>query len=106
MCDSRDVDTLAAHMKALQDAELRARLGANARNAVLPLSPAAMTLKLVLIYKELLEASVAHKLAARAAARSVPTAEAPPLHGEDGLDSETLPQPPDVDPSVPGFPKR
>ena len=106
VCDSRDVAALAAHMKALQDGGLRARLGANARNAVLPLSPAAMTLKLVLIYKELLEASVAHKLAARAAARSVPTAEAPPLHGEDGLDSETLPQPPDVDPSVPGFPKR
>ena len=46
---------------------MRARLGANARSAVLPLTPAAMTLKLVLIYKELLEASIAHKLAARAA---------------------------------------
>ncbi len=52
---------------------VRERLGANARNAVLPLSPAAMTLKLVLLYKELLEASVAHK-AARAA---LPRARAP-----------------------------
>jgi len=106
VCDSRDVAALAGHMRTLLDSGVRGRLGANARNAVLPLSPAAMTLKLVLIYKELLEASVAHKLAAKAATRSVPTAEAQPLHGEDGLDSETLPQPPDVDPSVPGFPKR
>jgi UDP-glucose:(heptosyl)LPS alpha-1,3-glucosyltransferase len=107
VCDSRDVGSLASHMKTLQDADVRARLGANARQAVLPLSPAAMTLKLVLIYKELLEASVAHKLAARAAARApVTTTEAKPLHGEDGLDSETLPRAPDVDPSVPGLPKR
>ena len=94
--------------QALQDAQLRAVLGDNARKAVLPLSPAAMTLKLVLIYKELLEFSIAHKLAAKAAARLevASQAEAPPLHGEDGLDSETLPRAPDVDPSVPGFPKR
>ena len=72
VCDSRDVSALAAHMKTLQDADVRARLGANARQAVLPLSPAAMTLKLVLIYKELLEASVAHKLAARSAASRAP----------------------------------
>ena len=59
---------------------------------MLPLSPSAMTLKLVLLYKELLEASVAHKSAARAAAAAASTTpvEAPPLHGEDGLDSETL----------------
>ncbi len=101
VCASRDVEALAGHMKALQDADTRARLGANARRAVEPLTPAAMTLKLVLIYKQLLEASVAHRMAARAAATaagdrspgpSTTTArEAPPLHGPDGLDSETLP---------------
>ena len=108
VCDARDIGALTTHMRALQDAPLRAVLGANARKAVLPLSPAAMTLKLVLIYKELLEFSIAHKLAAKAAARREPSSpmEAPPLHGEDGLDSETLPQAPDVDPSMPGLPKR
>ena len=95
VCDARDSDALAGHMRTLLAPDARARLGANARNAVLPLSPAAMTLKLVLLYKELLEASVAHK-AARAAPSPAPApaaaaaAEAPPLHGEFGLDSETL----------------
>jgi hypothetical protein len=41
-------------MHLLLDAGQRARLGANARAAVLPLTPAAMTLKLVLLYKDLL----------------------------------------------------
>jgi hypothetical protein len=102
------VGALANHMRALGDPQLREVLGANARKAVLPLTPAATTLKLVLIYKELLEFSIAHKLAAKAASRREPaaSAEAEPLHGEDGLDSETLPHPPHVDPSVPGGPKR
>jgi UDP-glucose:(heptosyl)LPS alpha-1,3-glucosyltransferase len=96
VCDARDVATLTAHMRALLDPSVRERLGANARSAVLPLSPAAMTLKLVLLYKELLEASVAHKQARGAAASVEPAkppaaTEAPPLHGEFGLDSETLP---------------
>ncbi len=93
VCDARDVAALTAHLHTLLDPKLRERLGANARAGVLPLSPSAMTLKLVLLYKELLEASVAHKSAARAAAiaaAAVVPAEAPPLHGEDGLDSETL----------------
>ncbi len=93
VCDARDVPALTGHLRALLDPELRARLGGNARAAVLPISPSAMTLKLVLLYKELLEASVAHKVAARAAAATAAAAtpvEAPPLHGEDGLDSETL----------------
>jgi UDP-glucose:(heptosyl)LPS alpha-1,3-glucosyltransferase len=67
VCDARDVDALAAHMRALLDPGTRAQLGDNARRAVEPLTPAAMTLKLVLLYKELLEVSIAHKLAARAA---------------------------------------
>jgi UDP-glucose:(heptosyl)LPS alpha-1,3-glucosyltransferase len=108
VCDSRDVGALTRHMRALGDPALRAALGENARKAVLPLTPAAMTLKLVLIYKELLEFSIAHKLAARSTARSEPAAqaEAPPLHGEDGLDSETLPRAPDGDSAAPGLPKR
>jgi UDP-glucose:(heptosyl)LPS alpha-1,3-glucosyltransferase len=92
VCDARDIPALTGHLQALLDPALRERLGANARAGVLPLSPSAMTLKLVLLYKELLEASVAHKMAARAAATAAAAvpAEAPPLHGEDGLDSETL----------------
>jgi UDP-glucose:(heptosyl)LPS alpha-1,3-glucosyltransferase len=54
---SRDVAALAAHMRTLADPATRARMGHNAREAVLPLTPEAMTLKLVLLYKELLEAS-------------------------------------------------
>lgn len=116
VCDSRDVTALTAHMQALLDAGTRESLSVNARRAALPLTPAAMTLKLVLLYKELLEASVAHRMAARAAAaaaeaestrqRHVKT-EAPPLHGEDGLDSETLPPGPLDDPTAPpGMPPR
>jgi UDP-glucose:(heptosyl)LPS alpha-1,3-glucosyltransferase len=108
VCDSRDVEALASHMRTLLDPAARASLGANARKGVLPLTPAAMTLKLVLIYKELLELSVAHKIAARDAAKRTgpPTTEAKPLHGEDGLDSETLPHAPDGASSVPGLPRK
>ncbi len=108
VCDSRDVDALTRHMQALQATDVRTKLGVNARNAVLPLSPASMTLKLVLIYKELLELSIAHKLAAKAAARGDPAApaEAPPLHGEDGLESETLPHPAEGDSQAPAPPNR
>jgi len=104
VCKSRDVAGLAAHMRTLLDAETRKRQGANARRAIEPLTPSAMTLKLVLLYKELLEASVAHRSQPRAphAAPTTTTAasatqaarEAPPLHGEDGLASESLPSPP------------
>jgi UDP-glucose:(heptosyl)LPS alpha-1,3-glucosyltransferase len=113
VCDSQDMPGLAAHMRTLLDASARAPLAANARRAVMPLTPAAMTLKLVLLYKELLEASVAHRLAARAAAaaaadtqsRAMKT-EAPPLHGEFGLDSETLPRAPDDPSKARGTPRR
>jgi len=56
-CASRDVAALAAHMRTLADPAVRTRLGGNARAAVRPLTADAMTLKLVLLYKELLEAS-------------------------------------------------
>jgi UDP-glucose:(heptosyl)LPS alpha-1,3-glucosyltransferase len=54
---SRDVAQIVAHMRALAEPSMRERMGANARDAVLHLTPEAMTLALVLLYKELLEAS-------------------------------------------------
>ena len=57
VCPSGDPVALAAEMRKLLDAGLRERLGARARETVLPLTPEAMTLALVLLYKELLEAS-------------------------------------------------
>ncbi|HEX8011883.1 MAG TPA: glycosyltransferase family 4 protein [Casimicrobiaceae bacterium] len=57
VCPARDVDSLARHMMTLTDALARATLGARAREAVLPLTPANMTLQLVLLYRELLAAA-------------------------------------------------
>lgn len=101
---ARDVAGLAAHMRTLLDAETRNRLGANARRAIEPLTPSAMTLKLVLLYKELLEATIAHRTQpgaphaappnTTAAIATQPAREAPLLHGDDGLASESLPAPP------------
>ena len=65
VCPSCDSAALAVHMLALHDDDLRARTGDNARRAMLPLSPATMTLQLVLLYKELLEASAAARSSAR-----------------------------------------
>jgi len=63
VCPSRDVAGLAAHMRMLLDPMLRERMGHNARRAVAPLTPAAMTLQLVLLYKQLMEASIAKQQA-------------------------------------------
>lgn len=103
VCASRDVAGLAAHMRTLLDPDVRSRQCANARRAIEPLTPAAMTLKLVLLYKELLEASVKQRSQPRAphaapptttaAASTRPSQEAPLLHGEDGLAHESLPAP-------------
>ena len=68
VCPASDVASLAWHMTTLIDAAARARLGARAREAVLPLTPAAMTLKLVLIYRDLLAAAHAAGHAAPKAA--------------------------------------
>jgi UDP-glucose:(heptosyl)LPS alpha-1,3-glucosyltransferase len=57
VCASDDVEGLAAHLRALQDTDLRARLSANARRAILPLSPSAITRQLVLLYRDLLAAT-------------------------------------------------
>jgi len=74
VCGSRDVTALAAHMRALLDPEARARMGENARRAVAPLTPDAMTLQLVLLYRELLAASAAHRRAAAPPAPATPPA--------------------------------
>jgi UDP-glucose:(heptosyl)LPS alpha-1,3-glucosyltransferase len=59
VCEARDVDALTRHMMTLTDPEARRRLGARAREAVLPLTPASMTLQLVLLYRDLIAAAVA-----------------------------------------------
>jgi len=61
VCPARDIDALVQHMTALMDVELRASAGARAREAVLPLTPAAMTLQLALLYRDLLAAAHAAK---------------------------------------------
>jgi UDP-glucose:(heptosyl)LPS alpha-1,3-glucosyltransferase len=58
---SRDAAALAQNMRALLDVATRERLGANARKAVLPLTPEAMTLQLVLLYRDLLASTVKPK---------------------------------------------
>ncbi len=59
VCRARDVDALARHMLTLTDAEARRLPGARARAAVLPLTPASMTLQLVLLYRDLIAAAAA-----------------------------------------------
>jgi UDP-glucose:(heptosyl)LPS alpha-1,3-glucosyltransferase len=59
VCAARDVEALARHMAALTDEEARRLLGARARQAVLPLTPASMTLQLVLLYRDLIAAAAA-----------------------------------------------
>jgi UDP-glucose:(heptosyl)LPS alpha-1,3-glucosyltransferase len=56
-CRSDDVEGFAAHMQALAEPGLRARLSDNARRAILPLTPSAITLQLVLLYRDLLGAA-------------------------------------------------
>jgi UDP-glucose:(heptosyl)LPS alpha-1,3-glucosyltransferase len=51
---ARDATTLAAAMDSLADAGLREQLGGRARAAALPFAPAAMTLKQVVLYRDLL----------------------------------------------------
>ena len=66
VCAAGDVDALARHMMTLTDAQARGVLGARAREAVLPLTPASMTLQLALLYRDLLAAAYAAKPAAPA----------------------------------------
>ena len=55
VCEPGDAAGLAAHMLALQDAQLRGRMGGNGREAMLPLTSAAMTNRLVELYAALME---------------------------------------------------
>jgi UDP-glucose:(heptosyl)LPS alpha-1,3-glucosyltransferase len=57
VCAARDLDALTAHMRTLTDAAARTGRGERAREAVLPLTPEAMTLQLVLLYRDLLAAA-------------------------------------------------
>jgi len=69
ICPARDLEALARHMSTLaDDADLRAAMGAHAREAVLPLTPEAMTLQLALLYRDLLAAAYAAKPTAPATA--------------------------------------
>jgi len=54
VCAPGDAAALSGHMRTLHDRALRLRLGANARNAVLPLTSAAMTERLIALYRDLL----------------------------------------------------
>jgi UDP-glucose:(heptosyl)LPS alpha-1,3-glucosyltransferase len=63
VCPAGDVPGLAAQMRTLLDPATRDRLGASARRAVEPLTPAAITLQLVLLYRDLLAATVPAKAA-------------------------------------------
>ena len=54
VCPPADAVRLAEHMRAAEDTEVRSRLGGNARNAVLPLTSAAMTARLVALYRTLM----------------------------------------------------
>ncbi|HVO90480.1 MAG TPA: glycosyltransferase [Casimicrobiaceae bacterium] len=103
VCPSRDIAGLAAHMRVLLDPALRERMGHNARRAIAPLTPAAMTLQLVLLYKQLMEASLAKQQArkrqaappaAAFTARAEPPAAAaaePPAPPAEGSAAETQP---------------
>jgi UDP-glucose:(heptosyl)LPS alpha-1,3-glucosyltransferase len=68
VCPAGDVDALARHMMTLTDAQARSVLGARAREAVLPLTPASMTLQLALLYRDLLAAAYAARPAPSAGA--------------------------------------
>jgi UDP-glucose:(heptosyl)LPS alpha-1,3-glucosyltransferase len=59
VCPAGDAAGLAAHMRALHDPALRARMGANGREAVLPLTSAAMTQRLLALYRDLLGGALA-----------------------------------------------
>jgi UDP-glucose:(heptosyl)LPS alpha-1,3-glucosyltransferase len=68
VCRERSAEGFAAAMGALVDGQRREQQGANARQAVAPLTPAAATLQLVLLFKDLLTASAQARAADRAAA--------------------------------------
>jgi UDP-glucose:(heptosyl)LPS alpha-1,3-glucosyltransferase len=97
VCPALDVAGLASHMRVLLDEAQRERFGARGRSAVLALTPAAMTLQLVLVYKELLAAASARRharKAARARAAGGTASSEPPREAGDA--------PPAAPPPAPG----
>ncbi len=96
VCPAGDVAGLAAQMRALLDPATRERLGACARRAVEPLTPSAITLQLVLIYRDLLAATVQSKAGAPRAGTEAAVAPAP---GSTPADPAPAPESaPDKDP--------
>ena len=113
VCPAGDAAALAAQMRALADPAVRARMGERARAAVLPLSPSAMTLSLVLLYKHLLEASARHqrsdtarKLAAhRVAWAAMASAQAKSAGAADASPASDAASGPDGTPPGPDAPR-
>jgi len=54
VCEPGDAAQLATHMHTLQDGAIRARMGANGRTSMRPLTSVAMTSQLVALYSELM----------------------------------------------------
>jgi UDP-glucose:(heptosyl)LPS alpha-1,3-glucosyltransferase len=100
VCPAGDVAGLAAQMRSLLTPETRERQGANARKAALPLSPAAITLQLVLLYRDLLAATVTARAQRKSvrkgpdnaptAPRSTPAAERDVDTGKESARAEAL----------------
>ncbi len=106
VCPAGDIAGLAAQMRTLLDPATRARQGANARRAVLPLSPSATTLQLVLLYRDLLAATVQAKAAKRgyrkaAAVAEAPATSPPPSGATPAPSVPTLATAPPAEPSAP-----
>jgi len=76
VCPAWDIDGIAGHMRWLIDPAAREARGARAREAVLPLTPDAMTLQLALLYRDLLAAAYAGNTAPTAP-KSAPSAGKP-----------------------------
>jgi UDP-glucose:(heptosyl)LPS alpha-1,3-glucosyltransferase len=82
VCPSGDAYGLAACMQALQDPAKRAEFSANARRAALALSPSAITLQLVLLYRDLLSGAATASTSG-AAPQSTPGAGGMPASSGD-----------------------
>jgi UDP-glucose:(heptosyl)LPS alpha-1,3-glucosyltransferase len=102
VCAERSADAFAVAMGALVDRQRRERQGANARQAVAPLTPAAATLQLVLLFRDLLTASAQARAADRAAADARRAARRNPAAASG---APLVPGDDDGDPSQPGPPR-
>lgn len=103
-CPSGDAPGLAAQMRTLQDPARRAPCSANARRAVLPLSPSAITLQLVLLYRDLLAATVPPKVDATSGARPATGRAGATASSGEPADPTPTAAPPELDTPVAGAP--